>query len=219
MSILRTFFILLASLFAAVGCGPLAQGTVAGQVVDTVKTRTAGAAPAPQTQLAVSQEEILSSSGKYMRVNIRNKDSWDTMVQVAVNGTRSTWIDNRNISVTVEDGIVLATRGLSRDLMAANVAETRAALRAGGGDAKRTHEFITNLDGISAKVLQCRIVSKGPDMVERLQTRQNTDRFEENCQGAGLEFTNIYWVNRAGEVVRSLQAVSPEAGYLQIDVF
>jgi len=203
------------ALISSGACGPLSQGGLASQVGDLF---TGGDAPAPSGS-SVTQEQIRASSGKYIRVNIRDRDRWDTGVQSGSNANRSTWVDSENISVTFENGIVVATRGLRRDLMAADVSQVWAAIRSGGGEAQRVHEFLTNMDGISTELLQCRIVSKGPETIERLKTKRNTTRFEEECAGEGLQFANVYWVNGAGSIIRSLQAVSPGAGYLQIDIF
>ena len=201
-------------------CGPLNEGGLAAQLGNVVAGRATGAAPAPQnTGSAVPQDQILANPGKYIRVNIRDLNRWDTGVQAGSNAPRTTWVDSGNISVTFENGIVVATRGLVRDLIAADVSQSLAAIRAGGGTAQRVHEFLTDMDGISMELLQCRIASQGREVVERLQTKQNATRFEEKCGNENLQFSNVYWVNNAGTIIRSLQAISPDAGYLQIDVF
>jgi hypothetical protein len=141
------------------------------------------------------------------------------MVQAGANGARTTWIDSASISLTLENGIAVATRGLRRDLMGADTEQTWNAIRSGGGTAQRQHDFLDDQDQISTRVLQCSIVLKGSDAVNRLQQTYAATRFEEKCTSELLSFTNIYWLNRAGAMIRSVQAVSPDAGYLQIDVF
>ena len=204
---------------ALTACGPLSEGSTSGQIVGLVTARVVGAPPPAPAGLGVSQEQVLANPGTYMRVNIRNLNQWDTFAQAGQNGARVTWVNGRNLSLTLEDGIMVATRGLPRDLMGADASGTVRAIRAGGGNSQRTHEYLTDLDGISPRLLQCRIASKGPETIERLQNALISVRFEEECEGDELRFTNIYWVNRAGLIIRSLQAVSPDAGYLQIDVF
>ena len=201
------------------GCGPLNEGGVAAQLGDLVVGRVTGAEAPPLPSSSVAPEKILASSGKYIRVNIRDLNRWDTGVQAGSNANRATWVDSAGISVTFENGIVVATRGLIRDLMAADVSQSWAAIRSGGGEAQRVHEFLTNQDQISTEVLQCRIASQGREIVERLKTKQNATRFEEKCGNERLQFSNVYWVNDAGTIIRSLQAISPDAGYLQIDMF
>ncbi len=213
-----TYAVVLAA-FTLIACGPLNEGGVGQQLGQAVLARTGGEQPAAQANAGLPQDQLAANPGKYLRVNIRNRNQWTTMAAAGTNGPRVTWIDNNSISVALENGIVVATRGLPRDLMGADVTQTWSAIQAGGGNSQRQHEFLTDLDGISAELLQCRIVSEGPETIERLQMRLNSVRFEEECRGEGLGFTNIYWVNRDGRMLRSLQAVSPDAGYLQIDVY
>ncbi|MDX8355052.1 YjbF family lipoprotein [Cognatiyoonia sp. IB215182] len=201
-------------------CGSIEEEGTGNQIgalaTELITARTGAAAPAT---IAVPQDEILNNPGQYMRVNIRDLDRWDTMAQAAQNGRRITWVDTENNTITLENGIVVATRGLPRDLMGADVGQVWAAIRAGGGNAQRIHEFLGDDDQISQQLLQCSIAPKGPDIVQRLGQTLDSRRFEEKCAGEGLQLTNIYWINRNGRLLRSLQAISPEAGYLQIDVF
>ncbi len=200
-------------------CGPLNEGGTGVQLGQAVLARVAGAEQPVQQSAGVPQDALLANPGKYLRVNARATGRWLTMVQAGQNGSRVTWIDSSNISLTLENGIVVATRGLPRDLMGSDVSQTWSAIRAGGGNSQRQHDFLTDIDGISTELLQCRIASQGPEVIERLQKTLNSVRFEEECRGEGLGFTNVYWVNRDGGMIRSLQAISPDAGYLQIDVY
>lgn len=173
--------------------------------------------PAVPTNALVPPEEMRANPGKYIRVNVRNLGIFSTMVAVGQNGTRTTWIDQNNISIALENGLIVATRGLARDLMGADVSQSWVAIQNGGGTAQRRHDFITDQDGILTELLQCSIVSEGTEEIDLFETSAMTERFKEKCEGEGLTFTNIYWINQQGAVARSLQAVSPDAGYLQID--
>ena len=199
-------------------CGELRDDNSTGAQVAGLLLGQGGEAPAA-TQSAVTEEDLLSNPGKFIRVNIRDLNRWDTAVVAGTNGARTTWIDSAGISVTLENGIVVATRGMPRDLMGAEGGSTWSAIRSGGGTVQRQHDFLTNQDQTSSEVLQCSIVSKGSEGVSRLRQIYPASRFEEICTSSGLTFTNIYWVNRSGVMIRSVQAVSPDAGYLQIDVF
>jgi hypothetical protein len=176
-----------------------------------------------QTQVprssSVSEEELLSNPGKYLRINVRDVGAFDSLVTVGSNGARTTWIGASGISVTVEDGIVVATRGLSRDLMGADVRQTINAIRQGGGTSVRVHDFLTDQDQITQYRLECTIEIKGAEPVNRLSQSIPAIRFEELCRSDGLTLTNVYWMDANRSIVRSLQAVSPDSGYLQLDAF
>jgi hypothetical protein len=218
MNVIRQSALVLVAL-GLMSCGPLGQGGIASQLVTAANTLAGRAPEAVPPQPLATDDQIAANPGQFVRVNYRDLGRWDTLVAAGSNGPRVTWIGSANLSVTMENGIVVATRGLPRDLMGADASQTWAAIRAGGGTAQRRHDFLDDLDQISARVLQCSIASMGPDPFERREQTYNTTRFEEKCVSDQLQFTNVYWVNQSGQVVRSLQAVSPDAGYLQIDVF
>ncbi len=228
MTYFRNSIVVAAVFTILTACGPLEQGGIASQLGSVVtggkiggESGAASAVPviaAPGTA-ALPTEELNAAPGKYIRVSARSFERWDTMLNAGSNGSRITFVDSANFSVTLENGLVVATRGLPRDLIAADVAQSWRAIQSGGGNSQRRHEFLTNLDAISTELLQCRIASQGSESIERLEKSQNATKFEEVCEGETFQFTNVYWVNGAGKIIRSLQAISPEAGYLQIDVF
>ena len=205
------------AVLALASCGSLAQSGIGARLTGLVTGQDA-APQAPENAL-VPAEEMIANPGKYMRVNIRNQGAWASLVQAAQNGDRSTWIGQSNVSMTFENGLLVATRGLPRDLMGADVSQSWTAIGNGGGTAERRQDYITDQDGISAALLQCSIVSEGTDEITRAEIAIDTTRFKETCAGETFTFSNIYWINQQGDMVRSLQAVSPDAGYLQIDVF
>jgi hypothetical protein len=61
------------------------------------------------------------------------------------------------------------------------------------------------------------VASQGRETIGILGRQITAERFGEACQSDLLAFTNSYWVDDAGQMVRSLQAVSPDSGYLQLD--
>ena len=208
---------------ALAACGPLNEGGLGSRIAALAAARVGLGAPpqaaTPPAPATVPRAEALANPGTYLRVGERRTERFDTMVVAGQIGPRVTWIDSRQVTLTLQEGLLVATRGLPRDLMGADVAETRAALRRGGGTARRVHDYLDDQDQIARELLHCSIELKGPETIEILDIRRQTRRFEETCSGDVLSFTNIYWVDAAGRVPRSLQAVSPEAGYLQIDAY
>lgn len=214
MTAIRAGLILTTTLMMS--CSAISDSGVVGQVVGAV---TGAEAPPVGQQINASEDDLLNNPGTFLRVNIRDLDRWTTMVKAGENGTRTTWIGGDGISITEENGVLAATRGLPRDIMGADTAATWQAIRAGGGTVQKRMDFLDDQDQILARVLQCRIVSAGSDPVNRLQRTYPATKFEEECTGEGLSLTNVYWLNPSGRMIRSVQAVSPDAGFLQIDVF
>jgi hypothetical protein len=181
-----------------------------------INTNTQARAPRSSS---VPDEELLNNPGKYLRINVRDIGAFDSLMTVGSNGARTTWIGASGISVTIEEGVVVATRGLPRDLMGADARQTVNAIQQGGGTSVRVHDFLTDQDQITQYRLECTIEIKGAEPVNRLGQSIPAIRFEELCRGEGLTLTNVYWMDANRSIIRSLQAVSPDAGYLQLDAF
>lgn len=206
-----------AALTGLVACGEQGEADLLSQTARLLIGGGTEAAARPQA--SVSEDELRANPGKYLRVNIRDLGAWDTLVVAGNNGARTTWFGGSGISVTVESGVVVATRGLPRDLMGADASDTARALQNGGGTYIRQHDFLTDQDQILSFALECTIEVKGAETVNRIGQSIPAVRFEELCRSDGLTLTNVYWMGSSGKIIRSLQAVSPDAGYLQIDAF
>lgn len=203
---------------ALTGCGPLNEGNVSRGFLAIVKSRMNGtgaaATPAPP---AMTRAQADANPGAFLLVTAYGGASVASLVKASSNGPRDTWISADSVTVTLENGIIVATRGFPRDLIAADVRGVRQAIAAGRGTASRVHETITDLDQISTELLQCSIVSDGTETIAILGKNSQTTRVRESCRGETLAFTNTYWVDAAGGILRSTQAVSPVTGFLQLD--
>ena len=139
------------------------------------------------------------------------------MVPAVVNLNRVTWLSEDNVSVVTENGLIVATRGLPRDLMAADVIESRRAVLNGGGQVQQTRETLSDRDQISRELLQCSIAPELAEMITIVEKQVPAVRFTERCEGESVDFTNTYWVDANGVIVQSDQFVSPETGYLRLE--
>lgn len=130
-------------------------------------------------------------------------------------GGVQTFLSQANQTASYRDGILVSTRGMGEDLIAASVTGVRAALAAGGGSAVRIHDRIDDQDGILRQTFACEIVADGVQTVD-LGTRQVAATFfRENCVSDALSFENNYWVGAGGEIVSSLQFVTLGITYLR----
>ena len=216
---MRTFGIVLAAFLGATACGPLNEGSAAKGFLGALRQTVAGKTAAPQVKTPpLTQAQVDANPGAYILVTAYGGNSVASLVKAGTNGSRETWLSADGVSITLDDGIMVATRGLPRDLIAARVTGLESALAAGSGSATRVHEILTDLDQISTELLQCSIARKGPETVEILGNPTTLTRVEEACKGKNLVFTNTYWLNGVGAIKRSSQVVSPATGFLQIEV-
>lgn len=208
----------LASALALTACGPLKQDNVARGFLDVVTGVFVSppATPAP-TAPVLTRAQADANPGGFLVMNAYGGSLVAALAAGGSNGNRITWISAEGLSVTTQNGLMVATRGFPRDLMAADVSGVMRALVASGGAATRRQEVLSDTDQIETVTYACNVTSKGRETIGILGRQIGTERFEEACASDRLAFTNQYWIDDSGTMVRSLQAIAPESGYIQLD--
>ncbi len=214
---MKSIFKVVAALAVLSACGPLNENSAAKGFLGVVKARLGGAAATGPAQPPLSRAQADANPGAFLLVTAYGGNSVASLVMGGTNGNRVTWLSADNVTVTLENGIIVATRGFPRDLIAAQVTGIREALAAGGGNGSRVHETLDGLDQISTELLQCSIVLDGAENVEILGKVTPTRKFTESCRGETLAFSNTYWLSTGGAIIKSSQAVSPGTGFLQLE--
>ena len=208
-----------ATLGALSACGTMGGG-VPLSGADALKSRLGKlTGRAPATAPAAPVVDITKAPpGEVLLVTIMSRNAVAPLTKTAQNGNTVTWISPGRVSLTLQDGIVIATRGLNEDLMGADVSGVRAALSAGGGTANRTHSYLDSEDQIKIRDLACTITQDGPEPVATVTGSRDAVKYTEACRGSALAFSNFYWLDPvSGALVQSRQAVAPTTGFLQIN--
>lgn len=128
------------------------------------------------------------------------------LVETGRNGDVITYNTPDGVAVSLRQGVLIATRGLGRDLMSADTGALLAGLRGGGAAPVRVHRY---LDGENREVLRsfaCRLSRAGRTVTEA-------------CQGDGVQFENSYVLDGTGRIVASRQWVGPDARVIAIEPF
>ena len=218
MSMMTKTILACACALAVTACGPLNQGNVASGALKALTARFGGAQPEPApTAPVLTAAQVAANPGGFMVLNAYNGTLVAALAKAAQNGDRTTWLSADGLSVTTQNGVLAATRGFPRDLMAADVDGTMRALIAGGGAATRVHETLSGTDQAVTQTFACTLASQGRETVGIMGRQIGTEVFAETCQSDRLSFTNRYWIDDTGRMVRSLQAIAPESGYIQLD--
>lgn len=131
------------------------------------------------------------------------------------NARTETWESQNGFSVSYQDDIMIATRGLGEDILAASVSGIREAIRAGGGEGRRVHDSIGDLNQIIQESFDCTVTAGDPEEINLGLRSVQTRKYAETCRSDRLQFTNNYWIDEAGEMVTSLQFVSEAVGYVR----
>lgn len=212
--ILRSTLIAAAALLAA--CGPMNEGNLANRLIEERIAPLVGIAPKPEAPKPAAPNIATAAPGEVMLVKIIARNAVAPMRRLSENGSTVTWISPGQVSMTFDDGILIATRGLNEDLMGADISGVRAALAAGGGTATRTHSFLDSEDQIQLRDMTCTITPDGADKVADLSGTRDALKFTENCRGDRFGLANTYWLDQAGgKIIQTRQAVSPTVGFIQ----
>lgn len=128
---------------------------------------------------------------------------------VARTGDVTVWQTLDGITLSMRQGLLIGTRGLGDDLMSAEVDGLLALLRGAAGDGPVPH-IRSRLDGedrTEFRSYQCKRRAVSPDAGLR--------RVEVLCVSPQDSFTNTYWLNSAGTVIRSRQWISPALNHME----
>lgn len=128
-----------------------------------------------------------------------------------------TWTSSTKQSLTFKKGILTATRGLSGDLMSANVDGPASLITARRtGNTQRVNRYLDG-EGVTLPItLNCAITRGANETYSAGQITASTVVMHENCTAPGYSFENKYWVDGSGSVLQSHQWISAELGYAHI---
>lgn len=212
--ILRSTLIGAIALLAA--CGPMNEGNLANRLVQERIAPLVGLGTKPTAPKPAVPNIATAAPGEVMLVKIIARNAVAPMRRLSENGSTVTWVSPGQVSMTFDDGILIATRGLNEDLMGADISGVRAALVAGGGNATRTHSFLDSEDQIQLREMTCTITAEGTDKVADLSGTREALKFTENCTGPRFGLANTYWLDpQGGDIIQTRQAVSPTVGFIQ----
>jgi len=205
------------------GCGndPGATGgeafLAAGRVLtEQVRALRPGAAGAPP----VSRAAIGDFPDPLLHARIPGRGAEALLGVIAQSGETVTWATPDQITLTLKDGMVVATRGLGDDLMSAQVPDVAVLAAAGAGRALRRHFHIAGDEGRRREDFHCEIALLGPETIEVLERRHETLHLTETCADpatpATPAFVNEHWIEPGGLMRRSRQWIGAGIGRIEL---
>jgi hypothetical protein len=206
-----------AALLALTACGPMNQGSLGSTFGDKL-AGIAGRGKMPAEAPAPLPPDLANEApGQYLMGTLVSRNQTALMTRTARNRDTETWESPGQIAMTLRDGILIATRGLSEDLMGADTAAVRSALAASGGTVQRSQSYLDSEDQIRTRQLTCTISAAGQDTIATLTGPVSALKFEESCESPALVFKNTYWLSGpGGKIVQSRQVIAPSIGYVQL---
>ena len=209
------------------GCGNSNQSPV--DMLLGKLTRGGGSSENENAQVdprsVITPAYLASLDNALLSARLPDRDGFATLTVISDASGVRTWRSADGVGVSLEQGLVVATRGLGADLMLAEVGQVSRAINAGGGSARRVMRYLDGENHELARSYDCRIVTEAVETIFLLgdQSRE-TVRLREHCAPAGgaagtRGFDNFYWVgNRDGVMWQSYQWIGPDVGTMQLQL-
>ena len=166
-----------------------------------------GTPPTPDIRPAITPEAIAAAPEPLLFVEQGQGGAQALMALAGRNGDVITWASADGRSVSLRDGVLVATRGLGFDLMSADVGGTLTALAGGPREYER---FVSYLDGENRTVLRsfaCIMADPVAETIESFGRSVPTTRWTETCAGLDGQVTSVFHTG-AGGMWRALQTVN-----------
>ena len=134
-------------------------------------------------------------------------------------GVGQTWLGADGATVTLEKGILIASRGMGDDLMGSSSSMPPwSKINQKTVSYSRELNHITGDNKISKRVFNCDIEKTNrEEIIEIWNTNFKVSKFEESCSNSSFTFKNTYYVNNKGIVRRSSQYHSDTLGFIMIE--
>lgn len=208
---------ILAALLLVTACGPLAKNQPL--VIGLQGLTTAGSdfreGEPSDTKDRMTRDLIDASPDGLILFSRVAEDDVSTFTRISTNNGMGTWVTDEGVSLTLRNGVVVATRGLGNDLMGADLSQVYPAITRGSGRGTRIHDYLGGEDQIVRMAFQCEIATFGNAVIEIVQRKHATRVVREVCTGDAGGFANLYWIDAAGAIWQSSQWLSTRVGIVE----
>ncbi len=161
----------------------------------------------------ITRQGIDLSTTPLLLVNVESRDAHATLSPVGENRGIITWATADGVSLSFDHGILVATRGLGPDLMAANISNVLPALRSGNGTTLRIHDYLDGEDQIRQRKFHCTYHSEDRETLNIYDLVIAANHIVETCDSQDLNMVNHYWISGHGRIWQSRQWVGTGLGY------
>jgi hypothetical protein len=170
-----------------------------------------GSAPEPMTRARLA--EVVTP---VMLMTIERTGVEALFAEIETSRGVETWSSVDDITISLRNGVIVATRGFGADLMAANVPAV--SLASGGGQGHtRQHSTLNGEDQPVQTDFTCRFSQDGVKAVDIVQISYSLTHVVETCAAGDLSFQNDFWLGSDQKIRKSRQWISPEVGFITIE--
>ena len=206
----------LSALLAVAACGSDTDNSLNTQVVRAfASSAVKGVKPAAPQSAPITRATLATVVTPVMLVRIDSLGQEALIAEVQTNGPVATWSSVDDITISLKNGVIVATRGLGADLMAAAVPSVSQS--SGGGQTySRIHTLLNGEDQATRTQFSCTMQNAGVKTIDIVEISYQATHVIETCSADRETFKNEYWFSSDQKMRMSRQWVSPDVGYLTI---
>ena len=166
----------------------------------------------------LSREQIDAAKTPVLFVELASGQN-GTLTPYPGRGVGQTWLGADGATITMEQGVLKASRGMGDDLMGASSSiPLWSKVNDKTPDYSREFRYITGNNKISQRIFTCDIQkTKKRGVIKIWEVTFKVDTFEENCRNKNHSFRNTYYVDIQGIVRKSSQYHSDTIGYISTE--
>ena len=140
-----------------------------------------------------------------------------TLVALGNYDNKLTWVSSDGISVSFSNGILIATRGYSQDLMESKQSALGVFFKSPSRNHSKTYRYLNGENEYNEFKFSCTVTVEPNTAFSLLDLKLKTTKFIESCVSGNTAHVNEYYVlPETNIVLKSKQWVSKENGYLLI---
>ena len=139
-----------------------------------------------------------------------------TLVALGNNEEKLTWVSADGISLTYDQGILIATRGYSQDLLSLKYLNPTDLFKSKNIEYKKVHRYLTGENKYDDIIFKCFGKKEKLKPVLFLEYKITLDKFVEDCVSNQYSYKNEYdLLSGTSIVIKSKQWISPSNKYFK----
>jgi len=222
----RSIAVGLVSLLAACSSNQGNTQSFSKIVFGSVKELATSGTKDPQQKTVVTPEMLAQTTTAALQVNPEARGGSDFLRRVASrddssNGTVEVWKSSDDAQIFLRNGIVVGTRGVGGDIIAADANVTVRSLKTRSGGSGIKTFTVSDGDVTTTEYrFRCDLRNLGIKEISIVNLMVTVDHIGEDCIGGPSGETvirNDYWVQQGTGLVRkSRQWMGPKTGYFEL---
>ena len=143
-------------------------------------------------------------------VSSLDKTNAATLVALGNNEEKLTWVSADGISVSYDNGVLIATRGYSQDLLSLKYKNPENLFSVSSIEYDKVHRYLSGENEYNDIHFKCRGIKKLSKPTQILEYNLSVDTFVEKCDHSLYNYVNEYDLLAGTKIVlRSKQWISP----------